>query len=118
MAISVANADAYFMSKVLHKEEWTQADEQTRQVALNNAQMNLLRIYKQYNDTDRPLPDEAVFEQALWLLRIDDSIRKAEQGVQTVSVSGISVSVNRVDLSVAPQVRLILGRRVGRSVTS
>ena len=117
MAVAITDADSYFNDFVLHNAEWLEADSDRKQRALNNAGNQLYRIYRNtYNATDKPLPDEAVFEQAIWLLRIDDSIRKAEQGVASISVSGISISVQKINLSVAPEVLNILGRRVGRTI--
>ena len=117
MTVTIANAENYFLNFVLHNAEWVDADAGRKQRALNNAGNQLYRMYRySYNETTKPLPDEAVYEQALWLLRIDDSIRKAEQGVSSISVSGISIGVQKVNLSVAPEVINILGRRVGRTV--
>jgi hypothetical protein len=118
MAVDLNRANDYFTNEVLHAEEWLEADTETRQKALKNAENQLYRLYKQYNPDTKPLPETAVFEQALWLLRIDDSIRKAEMGVTSVSVGGISINVSRVNLSVAPEVVNIIGRRIGRSVIS
>ena len=118
MAVTITDADTYFTSFVLHNSEWVDADLGRKQLALNNAANQLYRIYRSYDETTKPLPDEAVFEQALWLLRIDDTIRKAEQGVASIYVSGISISVQKVNLSVAPEVLNILGRRVGRTVNN
>lgn len=116
MAVTVGSAEVYFATKVLHNDEWVQADPAQKLRALNAATEQLYRLYKAYNKTTKPLPDEAVYEQAIWLLRMDDSIRKAEQGVKQVSVGGVMVSVDSVDLKVAPQTALLLGRRVGRTV--
>ena len=117
MAITITDANTYFTSFVLHNTEWVDADQDRKQRALNNAANQLYRMYRHsYNETAKPLPDEAVFEQAIWLLRIDDSIRKSEQGVSSISVSGINISVQKVNLSVAPEVINILGRRVGRTI--
>ena len=117
MAITIANAENYFLNNVLHNTEWVEAEAGRKQRALKNAGNQLYRMYRNsYDETIKPLPDEAVYEQALWLLRIDDSIRKAEQGVSSISVSGINISVQKVNLSVAPEVLNILGRRVGRTI--
>lgn len=116
MAVDLATANAYFQNEVLHCQEWLEADDTTKQKALKNAENQLYRIYKNYNPDTKPLPDQAIFEQALWLLRIDDAIRRAEMGVTAISVGGVNVNVSRVDLSVAPEVYRIIGRRIGRSV--
>lgn len=114
MAVSVENGDLYF-SALLHHEAWVEADAGTKQRALHTAEQHLYRLYRTYNPDTRPLPDEAVYEQALWLLRMDDATRRAEMGVRSMSASGVSVSAERPD-SIAPQAVLILGRRMGRSV--
>jgi hypothetical protein len=116
MAVSVGGAENYFATKVLYFDEWAEADPAVKQRALNAASAQLYRLYKNYDPTTKPLVDDAVYEQALWMLRADDTIRKAEQGVRSVSVSGVSIYVDRVNLMVAPQAALILGRRIGRTV--
>lgn len=116
MAITVADADQYFNENVLHNEEWTGADEDTKLRALNNAKAQLYRYFRNYNEETKPLPDAAIYEQALWLLRKDDANRKGEQGVMQVTVSGISVLMNRGPAYIAPEVFRIVGRRIGQSV--
>lgn len=116
MAISVGDADTYFNDNVLHATEWSEADDSTKQKALNNAENQLYRYYKSYDKVDNPVDDIAVFEQALWLLRLDDSIRKAEQGVKQLSVNGITIAVDRAASYIAPEVTRILGRRIGWTV--
>jgi hypothetical protein len=116
MAYIVADADQYFAESVLHNEEWVNADYDKKQRALNNAGNQLYRIYKRYDEVNNPLPVEAVYEQALWLLRLDDTLKRAEQGVRAVNVAGVSVTLDRINNTVAPQVVAILGRKVGRYV--
>ncbi|MZP28691.1 hypothetical protein GTO91_03025 [Heliobacterium undosum] len=106
-------ANTYFVTQVLHNEEWTAADDVTRHRALNTAETQLYRVFRSYRRDTRPLPDEAVFEQALWLLRMDETVRKSQQGVTSVSVSGLGISMNTVP-RISPEVIAILGRRVGR----
>lgn len=114
--VTVSDAEAYFAANVLWTDEWDAATSTQKEKALTNAENQLYRYYTGYNPTDKPVPNEAVFEQALWLLRLDDSIRKAEQGVRSVNVSGVSVSLDRAADYIAPEVRKILGRRVGWTV--
>lgn len=115
MAVTLGDAEAYFAVNVLHNEEWTEADAARKQRALTNAKNILYRVYKNYNETTKPLPDAAVFEQALWLLRADEAIRRSEFGVNSVTVGGMQISIERINTTVAPQAALIIGRRVGRS---
>ncbi|MCW2279104.1 hypothetical protein [Heliophilum fasciatum] len=111
--MDLITANAYFTEHVLHNEEWFTADDPTRQRALNGAAKQLYRLFRGYAPDIKPLPDEAVFEQALWLLRMDETIRKSQQGVKSVSVSGLGMTMERVG-TIAPEVIAILGRRVGR----
>lgn len=116
--IDLETANNYFSTEVLHTQEWDDATDEQRQRALKQAENQLYRIYKNYDPVNKPLPDIAVFEQALWLLRIDENVRRAEQGVTSISISGINISLSRVNLSIAPAVFQIIGRRIGRSVIS
>lgn len=120
MAITVADADTYFNTNVFHNEPWIELDEASKQRALNNAETILYRFFKRYDKNENPLPDEAVFEQALWIIRQDESIQAAEMGVMQVSVKGVSVLTNgqRVQV-IAPNVlRIVNGGsvRYGRSI--
>jgi hypothetical protein len=110
MAVDLATADKYFSESVLHNDAWVNADNDSKQRALNNASNILSRHYR-----NRMIPDEAVFEQAIWLLKISEARKQAEQGVTSYSVDGISVSLSQVDRTIAQPVLQIMGRRVGRS---
>ncbi|MTV50085.1 hypothetical protein GJ688_14000 [Heliobacillus mobilis] len=111
--VDLSAANAYLTHRVLHNEEWMTADDTTRQRALDNAETQLYRLFRRFQPDNRPIPEEAVFEQALWMLRMDETIRKTQQGVKSVSVGGLSISMDRVN-SVSSEVIAILGRRVGR----
>jgi hypothetical protein len=116
--VNVTDADTYFSTEVLWTDEWDGADASLRDKALTNAENQLYRHYTEYDisDPDNQIVDIAIYEQALWLLRLDDSIRKAEQGVKTISVSGVTISLDRAASHIAPEVTRILGRRIGWSV--
>jgi hypothetical protein len=123
--VSIDTADLYFQTQVLHNDLWVNADEATKGRALKNAENTLYRSYRQYNPTLKPLPDIAVFEQAYFLLLIDETIQRAALGVKQVSVSGISVSVDAQAYPISPETKLIIsndsggvsmGVRLGRSL--
>lgn len=118
MAVLLAEADTYFQTQVLYNDVWVNADTDTKTRALNNAESVLYRQYKRYNSADNPLPNEAIYEQALWLLRLDDSLRKGEQGVSSIMVDGIQIALSKVNRSIAPQVYAILGRKIGSTTIS
>lgn len=110
MTVELSEADKYFNSSVYHNEEWQNADEDSKKRALQNALNILSRQYR-----NREIPIVAVFEQALWLMKISEARKQAEHGVVSYSVDGITVSLSQVDRSIAPSVIQILGRRTGRS---
>lgn len=116
--ITVTEAETYFSTEVLWTDEWEGATATLKEKALTNAENQLYRYYTNYDitDTENQIPANAIFEQALWLLRLDDSIRKAEQGVKQISVSGVTISLDRATSYIAPEVKRILGRRVYWSV--
>lgn len=113
--VTVAAADAYFAANVLWAGEWTAATADQKERALTQAEKQLYRHYRTYDidDPARQIPAIAIYEQALWLLRLDDSIRKSEQGVWQISVSGVTISFDRAAQYIAPEVVRILGRRKG-----
>ncbi len=116
MAVTVANAEVYFATQVLHNDEWVAADPAQKQRALANAKALLYRVYRNFSESTKPIPDKAVYEQALWLLRVDETIRKAEMGVKIISVSGMQIAVDKAPRTIAPQAVLIIGRRAGRAL--
>ena len=111
MAVDIVTADTYFNDEVFHNDEWVNADSASKGRALKNASNILSRHYPKHT----AIPDQAVFEQALWLMKISEARKAAEQGVSSYSIDGISVSIANVDRSIAPAVQQIMGRRVGQS---
>ncbi|MCW2278734.1 hypothetical protein [Heliophilum fasciatum] len=112
MAADVTAADLYF-ADVLHNAEWVEADADTKRRALEQAEKQLYRYFKIYTPDNRPLPAAAMYEQAIWLLRMDEAVRKTQQGVRSVGVAGVQVSGETVK-PISPEVLILLGRRVGR----
>ena len=104
--VTITDAQAYFDTYVLHSEPWDEADDIRKTKALNQAEKDLYEYFTDYdiNDPEKQLPNEAIFEQALWLLRIDDAIQKAEMGVKNVNVEGISITVNSPPPKIGPRV--------------
>jgi hypothetical protein len=105
---------AYIEQNIFDTELWDSLDETKQRKAVNQAEQMLYRIYPRYSPTENPLPIDAIAYQTLWVIAIDDSIKRAEQGVNSIIVSGININLLQKDRSVAPEVLRILGRRVGR----
>lgn len=110
-------AVTYFDTEVLHNQTWLDTDENTRKRALKNAENELYNAFPSYNREKKPLPNNAIFEQALWLLRQDSNIQQAELGVSNINLSGeISISMSGNKQKIAPNTLAIIrkSRKVGR----
>ncbi|PFW43794.1 hypothetical protein [Priestia megaterium] len=105
---------SFIETNILHSDIWDSADSKRQEKAINNASINLYNYYKQYDEVNRPIPVEAIAYQTLWLLKIDDTIQRAAQGVSYVNVSGMGINLLNIDRSIAPEVLRMLGRRIGR----
>lgn len=105
---------SYIDENILHSDVFDAADENKKRKAVKNAENALYNYYRQFNPEENPIQIAAVAYQTIWLLQIDDSVRRAEQGVTNVNVMGISISMLQIDRSISPQVIRMLGRRVGR----
>lgn len=113
MAVELQAAEKYFTEDVFINDAWVNADSDSKQRALNNADNILKRQYRTH-----AIPNEAVFEQAIWLLKITEARKQAEQGITSYSVDGISVQLSAIDRTIAPEVLQIVGRRVGQSISN
>ena len=116
--VNLEDAKAYFETEVLHSGPWDEVDDATRQKALNNAERILYRYFSSYDidDESNRMPAEAVYEQALWMLRQDEAVQKAEMGLAGTSVAGISVQMRGKADYIAPEARRIIAADKGGSV--
>ena len=101
---------AYITESILKNEVFVKATEEEQNRSIKEAEHQLKSFYGKKIE----LPTEALAYQSLWLLRIDDSIQRAEQGVTSISLNGIAISTSSPRPIMAPEVIQILGRRVGR----
>lgn len=109
------DAVQYFETEVLFNDPWTTAENAKQLRALKNAENLLYSTFSMYNRDKKPLPQNAIFEQALWLLRQDDTTLKAELGYTSISLSGeINVSVNSNVPKIAPNVTAIIRKSRGK----
>lgn len=122
MAVTVEMAETYFQNEVLLNDAWVNADAGQKARALKNAENQLYRYYRSFDKDENPIPDVAIFEQAYFLLLVDETIQKSALGVKQVSISGISISVDAPAYPISPEVKTIMvaygagGVRLGRSV--
>lgn len=90
---TIADANSYFDTYVVHNESWVRSDDEKKQRALNEAEVDLLEAFGQYYEASSDLPDEAIYQQALWILRQNETIMSQDFNVIGTSVSGISVQM-------------------------
>jgi hypothetical protein len=118
MAVTVENADTYFQNEVFLNDAWVTADNASKQRALKNAENMLYRFYKALDPVDKPVPDKAVYEQAYFIMLIDETIQKSSLGVKQVSVSGIAISLDNYGkatrgLPISPEAQAVISQETG-----
>lgn len=111
--VTVEQVTQFVDENVLQSELYDTATETVRNKAVKNAERSLRRSLTVYRDKDT-LPVEDVAEQAIWLLKMDDTMQRAELGATSISMSGVSISFNDKDRSVAPAVLSKYGLRTAK----
>ncbi len=113
---SFEEANGYLTNEVLHNAAWLEADQPKQERALKNAANELYADFTKFTPNKRPLPPRAIFEQAIWILRKDDSMLKAEQGVTNINISGeFSLGLGGKTQRISPAaIKLIRAKKVGR----
>ena len=110
----------YIDENILQSAVWDNADDRVRQKAINNATRILtMHLNKFYKDG---IPVEHLAEQSIWMLKIDDSLQRAEMGITYIQVDGISMNISEMDRTICPFIYRALNlpkgylnrRRVGR----
>lgn len=109
----------YIQENILHSKVFDEATETQKNKAVNQAVHTLLRHLPDVYKGRESLPVEDVSEQVLWLLKIDDSLQRAEMGATMITVDGVSVQMREMDRTIAPSILNLYGirdtrkRRVG-----
>jgi hypothetical protein len=109
----------YIQENILHSKLFDTATPEQRNKAVNQAINTLLRYLPDVYKDVESLPVEDVAEQVLWLLKIDDSIQRAEMGATMITVDGIQIQISQMDRTIAPSILNLYGykdtrrRRVG-----
>lgn len=107
--ITVSDVTAFISENVLHSKLYDTASEETKQKAINQA-INTLCKYMSDVYKDRELiPLDELAEQVLWLLKMDDSMQRAEMGAMMITVDGIQVQLNDMDRTVSPKLLSLHG---------
>lgn len=116
----------YVNTHLFNTGEWEQATEQQRTKAINQAGRTLLNVLGDFYKMG--IPVEHIAEQSNWIVRVDNMVSKAEMGVTSISIDGMSVSLAKRDNSICPFVLDSFGlpsdwatcrkRKVGRYQTT
>lgn len=108
---SVENVEKYIKSNVLHSNAFDKADSLQKEKAVNQARNMLVRFLPHIYSSLESVPVEDVAEQALWLLKMDDSVQRAEQGAKSIRVDGITINYSDMDRTIAPIIQRLHGVR-------
>lgn len=90
----------FIAENILHSAVWDSANETVRIKAINQAERTLKRYFPQIYEKEVPV--EHLAHQVIWLLKIDDSIQRAELGATSISIDGVSISYAQKDRSLCP----------------
>lgn len=103
----ITEVSNYIDENIYHSKVWDNADNKARVKAVNNSERILKRLLSEYLGTEVPV--EYLAEQAVYLMRIDDTFLRAELGATSITLDGISVSIKDRDRTIAPAVLDSLG---------
>ena len=99
--------NTYVDETVVQSYVWDNADDRIKTKAINRADMILTALLG--DDTVQAFTVEVIAEQAVWLLKIDDTIERSEQGISNIMLDGVMITVRNRDTSIAPMVYKLLG---------
>lgn len=108
--ITLADVTEFITDNVLHSKLYDSATPQVQQKAVNQA-INTLDKYLSdvYKDREN-IPVDDVAEQVLWLLKMDDSMQRAEMGTLMISVDGMQIQLKEMDRTIAPNILTLYGK--------
>lgn len=98
--------NTYVDETVVQSYVWDNADDRIKTKAINRADMILTALL---GDTVQAFTVEVIAEQAVWLLKIDDTIERSEQGISNIMLDGVMITVRNRDTNIAPMVYRLLG---------
>lgn len=116
---TVAEVTQYIAENVLHSKLFDSASPEIQQKAINQASHTLVKYMSDVYNGVESLPVDDVAEQVLWLLKMDDSMQRAEMGAMMITVDGIQIQLKDMDRTISPKLLALYGksgirkRRVG-----
>ncbi|MFT2194253.1 hypothetical protein ACMV6C_04325 [Bacillus subtilis] len=89
---------------ILHSKLWDASDAAVKQKAVNQAHHTLFRYLPDVYKEGEVIPVEDVAEQVLWLLKLDDTMQRAEMGTLMITIDGIQVQLKDMDRTISPKI--------------
>jgi len=108
--ITVSEITQFIAENVLHSKLYDSANENIKQKAVNQAISTLVRYMSDVYKDRESLPIEDVSEQVLWLLKMDDSMQRAEMGATMITVDGIQLQLKDMDRTISPKLLALYGK--------
>jgi DNA integrity scanning protein DisA with diadenylate cyclase activity len=108
--VTLSDVTQYITENILHSKLFDLSSPETKQKAVNQA-INTLDKYMSdvYRGRDG-IPVEDVADQVLWLLKMDDSIQRAEMGTLSISVDGMQIQLKDMERIIAPNLMALYGK--------
>lgn len=107
----VNEVTSFINENILHSKMFDIATETEKKKAVNQAKNMLFRYLPHVYDSTESIPLTDLSEQVIWLLKMDDSVQRAEQGATSINVDGISISYADIDRTLAPAIQRTYGIR-------
>jgi hypothetical protein len=110
---------AYINENVLHSKVFDNATDSMKLKAVNQASNTLVKYMSDVYISVDEIPIDELSEQVLWILKVDDSIQRAEMGALMITVDGVSIQIKDMERIISPNILALYGkssvkkRRVG-----
>lgn len=98
----LATVQEFIEQNIFHSEVWDELSDQQKKKAVNNASL-ILKTHLPQLFADN-IPTHDLVDQVLWILKKDDTMQRAEMGITSLSVEGMSVSFDQKDRPIAPSI--------------
>lgn len=98
-----AEVSKYIDDNILQSVLWDSSDETVKRKAANNAYESLARLLPDVF-ADKEIEVDDIAQQAVFLLKIDDSFQRAELGVVQMSIDGMTLIFRDRDYTIAPYI--------------
>lgn len=93
----------YIDDNILQSVLWDSSDETVKRKAANNAYESLARLLPDVF-ADKEIEVDDIAQQAVFLLKIDDSLQRAELGVVQMSIDGMTLIFRDRDYTISPYI--------------